>query len=695
MTNATNILLRHNYVSIPSTDEDDDTCSQEDLATVLMNLSYYGYALNTDAFKSLRKLCSMELGLWWKDVERELKDITGESRKIADFVVYKNFPSEVLDKSAAEYWLPQILMYWGLPNELFTEEVKPREKMAEQPRCKVLRKSKKATLGEILDSHLCSPARWKDQEFEEVFFLADILPVNMGKLAFKENMVLLATHLMGTGKKININTGTDVLRLAAALCDGDVSLRENTKFKSFKRPTRKYLLDILEECGNLEEDVARRPEMWKRLLHNLHPGDHARRYPNVCKVNDDLYHDRLTTFNSKVEALLLEKDAAVLDLLATRPGEFRRRLVHCLDLFGNKAVKAFVQDEVLDKLTTHQVVSLRTLLEHNNERFNRVFPPKGNWARVQIGEAQWVEAKLLKPITKALGKVLASRLPAVNLLDDSTKMIKLPNNGEEGPYTRGTVFDIPKEVDFIRTASYWKISSRSYVWYDNGWNFFDKDWKSVGACCWSAPHFPHQGYWNTKKVNKDAGAVFSGDPTNTKEMQGRAAQLIDLYPSKLIAEGVRYAVWNILCYSRITFNQAEDVFAALQWGKNANTGKLFEPSRSQVQFPLKGDGFTKFIVLIDLVERKMIYLDANLKGNTNSAGANGPILEKTMPAFMEYINSLPSVHDLFRESVNEDGELSVLYSDKDTKLDGDSAYVFKPENKSNIYKSVDINSLLE
>jgi hypothetical protein len=66
-----------------------------------------------------------------------------------------------------------------------------------------------------------------------------------------------------------------------------------------------------------------------------------------------------------------------------------------------------------------------------------------------------------------------------------------------------------------------------------------------------------------------------------------------------------------------------------------------------------------------------------------------------MPAFLEYINSLPSVHDLFRESVNEDGELSVLYSDKDTKLDGDSAYVFRPENKENKYKSVDINALLE
>lgn len=171
--------------------------------------------------------------------------------------------------------------------------------------------------------------------------------------------------------------------------------------------------------------------------------------------------------------------------------------------------------------------------------------------------------------------------------------------------------------------------------------------------------------------------------------------MIDLYPAQLRAAGVRYAVWSILCYSRLTFSEAEDVFAAFQWGKDANKGKLFEPSRCQLAIPLKGDTYTKYIVLIDLEKNQMVYLDASLKANTSSADSNGLILQTSMPAFMEYINSLPSVHDLFRESVSENGEALILYSDKDVRLTGNPAYVFRPENQDNKFQPVNINALLQ
>src|SRR5262249_39318250 len=135
MINETNILIRHNYIAIPS---GSGGCIGQEIGTVLMNLSYYGYALNVHSYNALCKLSSEELFSWWKEVEKELKIITGDNRKIAKFVVYKNFPAEVLEKSEAEYWIPQILMYWGFPNEFFTEPVKPREKMNEQTKSIVL-----------------------------------------------------------------------------------------------------------------------------------------------------------------------------------------------------------------------------------------------------------------------------------------------------------------------------------------------------------------------------------------------------------------------------------------------------------------------------------------------------------------------------------------------------------------------------
>jgi hypothetical protein len=691
MLNADNILLRHNYISMPATGT--EAVSGEVVATLLMNLAYYGRALDVEGYRKLTKASKGELVDWWMVVEKELREITGASRKIGDFVVYKNFPAETLSKTDADYWIPQILMYWGFPNEHFTEEVKARPKMKEKTTPVVLKVAKQDTLKDILTSYLKAPARWKREELAYVLFLSETLPVNLAKLAFKENLVSLATYLMESDRKVNLATATDVLRLMAGLSDGDVSLRTPTKFKSFKKPMRRLLLSTLEKCSNLKEDVARRPEMFKRVLHTLHPGDYKRAYPNVWKVNHALYMGQLETFNSRVETLLKEKDAQVLEVLAGRPGDFRRRLLHTVELFGNKAVKGFANEEVLGKLTTYQVVALRTYLETLNDRSHRVFPPKGNWSKVQIKEGRLVEEKHIAALSKALGKNLAKRLPKVGVLDEATGMVKLPNSGETGPYARGTEFPMPDNVDFIRSASYWEIKTGFNTWFDNGWNFFDANWTDKGSVCWDKPYFPHKGYF-IEKNNGRAAATFSGDPTNTKDAQGRAAQLIDLYPERLLNHGIRYAVWNILCFSNIPFSEAGDVFAALQWGKDATSGKLFEPSRAQLTFPLTGEQHTKYVCVIDLVERKMIYVDANLKANVSSASHNGKTLSQVMPAFMEYIKSLPSVHDLFRESVSERSDIKVLYSDKNVTLDGESAYVFRPENQSNKYKPVDINNLL-
>jgi len=177
-------------------------------------------------------------------------------------------------------------------------------------------------------------------------------------------------------------------------------------------------------------------------------------------------------------------------------------------------------------------------------------------------------------------------------------------------------------------------------------------------------------------------------------MKGRAAQLIDLYPEILLKGGVRFAVWNILCYSRIPFSKATDVFAALQWGKDPQKGKLFEPSRCQLAFKLTGDYYTKYVCVVDLEKSELIYADLNLKASTTSASLNNETLSKQMPAIMEYFDSLPSVYDLFKNSVKKTGSGQILYSSKDKKMNPEQpAYVFQHEGKQD-YNPIDINKIL-
>ncbi|NCC31265.1 MAG: hypothetical protein EOM24_04470 [Chloroflexia bacterium] len=102
-----------------------------------------------------------------------------------------------------------------------------------------------------------------------------------------------------------VTTATDVLRLAVALSDGDASLATPAKFRSFARAERRLLLERLEACGSIIEDMLRYPEPWKRLGERLHPGEYQARFPRAAAAFDVIRNDRpVATFRSKVEGAI-------------------------------------------------------------------------------------------------------------------------------------------------------------------------------------------------------------------------------------------------------------------------------------------------------------------------------------------------------------------------------------------------------
>ena len=81
----------------------------------------------------------------------------------------------------------------------------------------------------------------------------------------------------------NLATATDVLRLAVAMSDGDVSLAEPTKFRSFCRSERRMLLRLTGHSGDPTADMLRWKERWKRLGEKLHPGDYSESLPTFTR----------------------------------------------------------------------------------------------------------------------------------------------------------------------------------------------------------------------------------------------------------------------------------------------------------------------------------------------------------------------------------------------------------------------------
>jgi hypothetical protein len=683
------ILARNNIVEIP-TGNISGRRDARSFGTVSANLAHYGYVLSSAAYGSLFKLDESALAQWWMDIEPVLKKITGDDKEMGDHVVYKNFPQEVLDMSEGEYWLKQIFMYVGFPNDWFTEEEVEREPALDKIKPKVLHLASNNSLRNIFSSIAKLPAKWTAEQYKFFEYLVtnENLPLDVSIIPFKENMVRIVSAVINSGVEVNMRSATDVIRLATALSDGDVSLKTNTKFINFSRKERRFLLNMLENSTNLQEDMARNKGKWKKFIHNLHPGDYAGRFPAVAAAYDALYHNKVETFNAKVESMVGKyPDSGVIKVLQARPGEYMRRLAQLIYLFEDEAAEGFIA--VADKLTVSQLLKIQKYLVTVNDRQHRTFAPRGNWSKLQIVEnnrkiPERIRERLLTELDSTLKAKLADKLNYKIYLDKSAELIKLQTSDSELiNYGRGTVFPIPANIKFVRSASYWQTSSGSFnIWYDNGWNFFDKDWKEESYCCWT----------NTTEHNK--AAAFSGDPTNSKTADGKACQMIDLYLDKLADAGVRYAVWNILCYSRQSFAEADEVFAALQWGESPQKGELFEPSRCQLSFPLEGNSMTKYIAYIDLETRELVYMDANLRGNVSGAGHNTSILEEQMPAYVEYLASLPTVHDLFKNAKQSTEGAVVSYDDNGYDLVGDKpAYIFRPVNKNSSYTPIDLSAL--
>lgn len=689
------ILVRNGFIAINApADEHVSYRPDAEVATLLSNLASYGYTLDRKALDALIRLKG--LGTWWRTVETILKDITGANRKMDDHVVYKNFPKEVLDMTRADSIFNQIMIYHGVPYDCLREEEDTRPPLGKIERLKVLTLADETTPGKIFTDLKAMPNRWSDNQtvwaktlFENTNALV------MSDFGFKENGIVLAAENF---EKVEFvpSSATDVLRLCAVLSKGDVSLREKVKFRTFSRSDRRRLLAALDEQKNIADDFAMRPEQWKRVLERLHPGDY--KFANVQKAYDALYNKTVRPFSALVDPQVVTREA--MDTAATRPGEFLRRFHYFYSLFGEDAVTRLCG--VVDKLTTRQLAGLRAYLRTINDRATLIYPPKSNWARAQIVEntktklTQGHRATIEKAISGVLSKRLAAAFPEGVALDMRVDQVRLQTNDQKlAEYGRGTEFDIPSNITFLRSASYWEKDGGT-TWYDNGWNFFDENWKSLGCVAWNEQYFgPNRRarlYYN-QNDQSDAAAIFSGDPVNSRDLKGRACQMADVYLDRLEAMGVGYAVWNILCYSKKKFSEAKEVLATLQMGDNPETGKLYEPSRAQMVFPLKSDAYTSYVAYVDVKRRKLVYMDAPLKSNVSSASANSETLEKLMPAYVEYLASIPTLLDVLQDAPA--GDTPILYEDSNVAINDGRAFVFVPTRPENTYRRLSVTDVTE
>jgi hypothetical protein len=734
------ILLRNNQFPIVEKHNiakpSENMAGNRELVTVLANFAYYGYTPSLDGISLIASLSIKELASFWKDFEVALKSVTGDKFKVGEHVLYKNFPKEVLNMDESEYWLRQIFVYLGFPFSFVAQEAEKREPIGHELKLKVLEPA--ASSVPVFNKLVSQKTRWTTVEEEMMLSLANEYSIgneegavdylDLASYGFKENGIFVFTNAYnnasiehiasnegslgyslnkeqlqmldylkksvseGTSGKVaeksvleafKIKDATDVVRLALSLSGQDIRFSV-AKFKNFSRKDRRALLSMLENTNNLIEDVSERPLFFKRLIQKLHPGDFNKQFPNTKKAYHLLYNDKTISFNARLEGLISGQKKEALDVASERPGVFLRKFHELYSLFGSDAVISLSNN--VDKLTVDQLLKLKGYVENINDRKTLMYPPKGNWGRVQLDENKKITFKLKDNIAiqtiinNSLSQRLLETFETGFNVDSKLKKAKLPTNDQEvGDYGRGTEFDIPENINFVRTSSYWNSNRGSFV--DNTWNFFDESFNEVGVCCWNA----------TKAgVGKNTYSVFSGDATN--QATGKAAQLVDLYFEEMEKAGVRYAVWSILSYSNILFSDFDELHAGLQFGETPNGGALFEPSRVALSFELKGKALTKVVAYLDVKERKLVFMDVNFNLSTQSGQNNGKKLSELVPPYMEYLDSIPSYYDLLSTSHDENG-IPAVYDSKDLVANESS------EDENNVEKTfftfIHLNTMLK
>ncbi|MEY9842509.1 MXAN_6230/SCO0854 family RING domain-containing protein [Streptacidiphilus sp. EB103A] len=438
-----------------------------------------------------------------------------------------------------------------------------------------------------------------------------------------------------------ITTATDVLRLLAVRAAGDAGLVTVPRHTTVPRPLRRTLLSAINDLDPVQvaQDMRRHPRHWKHAGEQLHPFEHATRYPNTAlafaalrdlKLTGDRISGLLRTTAGDlpgveatgttvsipplpVESALADADVPrALALLAQRPGELVRRTDHLLRLAGtdrSTGVLTALRHAVPKVAPAVLLSALGALRVRTTTRPGRVFFPKSAAAKVYIAAEQRPAldpAVVQSAVDVLTGEVLrrAALLPRVDLA-----VVDAELHGVIAPFAERTasraLVTLPRGSELplpvgrtVRLFVHWMESDTSGTTdLDLSAAMFNASWDHVGTCDF------------TRLRYRETAAVHSGDLTSAPPPHG-ASEFVDLDLDELDAAGVRYLVAVVFSFNSVPFDQLADAFAGLMVrDEPGTTGEVFDPRQVEQRFDLTSSAKAGIPMVIDVAGRTMRWLD--------------------------------------------------------------------------------------
>ncbi|WP_123813522.1 TerD family protein [Myceligenerans xiligouense] len=445
-----------------------------------------------------------------------------------------------------------------------------------------------------------------------------------------------------------VTTVTDVLRLACALSDGDPTLAEPTRLRSFPRPWRRLLLEALDDVVRDDErklsDVARHRERWKRLGERLHAGQYPQ-WPHAARVfavarGTEPAPDTLT---ARVERVFATSDTTrVLDTLAIAPGMLVRAVDRLLRAAASEADRAAIiaaVERALPDVAGRVALSLREHLTNRQEGSSapRLFVNRSGRPWSTPDARRRLDADTIAALIRLCDDEVRRRLPQHQriVVDPDMLRVALPLSGRMKAGGMGTLprgSRIAVDGDTVRFFTHWREAQHTTD-YDLSCEMLDAALTTTGQSSWTS--------LNGK------GFRHSGDIT---EAPDGASEFIDVN----LAE-VRAAVLvpQVNRYSGEGFEDAAEAFTGFMVRTPSQKGLPFEPATVRTKSDLAGHGNVSLPMLFQKSDDgwECIWLHLNLRGepNFNTVEGNSATTSRLVQSVLarRYLNvaDLLAIHE--------------------------------------------------
>lgn len=639
------------------------------IATIMKNVEALGYTFSKDLFETLQTLTKDDLQKFYLELVPMLKKMVGAN--VVYKPMYPNFPESVMEADYIDLFINAIVHYWSGGTLYPVEQKNERLPLFEETKVKVIDLGTVEDLHDIFNNLCQSKTSISQTDKEDLEWIFKNMQVKFpDEIPLKENVALvgklyLENYPFATSKDIQkyFKTATDVLRLITAMSDGDISLAANTKFRSFKRKERRLLLELLQSCGAIEEDMLRYKNRWIRVGERLHPTEYSEvQFGKVITAFNKLRNGiKIETFGGKVaKAIEIEDYKAALSLLKKRPGELARKLDHLLRNATDKNMVVNTFKDVASEVSTPVLLQVKEHFAHRTEDLeSRVFFPKGNLVRCHCikNELSDIDAKYCNAIVKicenALVEIYKSKdfLGNVYLSEDFKNYI-VPFSQRSASkalktIVRGSKLPIAENANALRAFIWWTNMNEGKDRWDNGRvdidlsaAIFDENWN----------YMEHVSYTNLRSDRYKA--CHSGDITNGGSVNGDGvSEFLDVDIDSVVKYGARYVVYQVYNYTGHNYSDMPHAMFGWMSREDVKSGEIYEPKTVEQKMDLTSQSTVCIPVIFDCVNREVIWCDMNLTLSGCYSHRGGNNLESNLSGVAATCYSMvnmskPNLYDL-------------------------------------------------